>query len=247
MNPFTSFDDGDAQIVLRRLDNGSFALVERLRYQDGQYGMITIPPDLDPGPGAFETDFASLPWFTRWFIPPLGTHLPASILHDALTGDGPPFTYQTRDGHVIGQTGADRVYLDAMRVSGVSLIRRRIMWSAVSVHAGARRSPLRFLAWLAVLFVVVGVAVLEVTDSFAIGVLPWFDRSGSWGFAVEWLQSIPLVAAVMALAAVVLLPRRYVGPAIIQSLVFGLLFLPVAFMIPGWILLEVLPNRSGPK
>lgn len=39
-------------------------------------------------PRGFRTDGASLPWFVRAFLPPLGDYFPAAVVHDWLLVEG---------------------------------------------------------------------------------------------------------------------------------------------------------------
>ena len=73
-------------------------------------------------PTGFHTDFSSIPRIVRSIIPVLGRQNKASVLHDAL--------YVTK---IRTRAEADRIFLAAMRSSGVPLVKRSIMYVAVRI------------------------------------------------------------------------------------------------------------------
>ena len=68
----------------------------------------------------FQTDFASIPWLLRTFLPKWGRYGNASVIHDWL------YWTQTRD-----RDEADSIFLEAMEVLGVGAIKRGLMYGAV--------------------------------------------------------------------------------------------------------------------
>lgn len=68
----------------------------------------------------FLTDFASVPPVVRKFIQPVGPYAKAAVVHD--------YRYKHKLGD---RKTADRIFLEAMRVSGVSWPTRSIMYRAV--------------------------------------------------------------------------------------------------------------------
>lgn len=72
-------------------------------------------------PGGFITDFASIPSVLWGFVQPFGRHAPAAVVHDYL--------------YALQQQGtrkqADFIFRAAMADSGVSFIRRNLMYFAV--------------------------------------------------------------------------------------------------------------------
>lgn len=234
---FVGFDQPEPDIRLRRVDENVFEVIKPFRYQDRDLGVITAPNPARP----LLTDLASVPWFTAWFTPVLGRHVPASILHDALIHPENEPTYVTSTGRSISRDEADRVYLDAMTSMGTPLVRRRVMWSASSIDSSKKRHPIRTWAWhllLVILSIAVAADVLDLVDwSWPWRSIP--ERS----FFIEWLIGMGVVAAVMAILAFVLLPWRYLRAALTQAIVFGLVFLPVLVMLPIWAVLSFLPQR----
>lgn len=75
-------------------------------------------------PRGFETDFASIPRFLRWYLLPLGRHAPAAVVHD--------WFYQTGASprHV-----ADECFRDLMKQLGVGWFKRQVMYRGVRLFA----------------------------------------------------------------------------------------------------------------
>jgi len=79
-------------------------------------------------PEGYVTDFASVPRATSWMYPRTGAYSKAAILHDWLITDMLPTGYIT-------STHVDRMFREAMRLSGVPLPRRWVMWAGVRLGA----------------------------------------------------------------------------------------------------------------
>ena len=122
----------DMRIVLERhSEEGveTFALERRLAYLDRHVGELLVPAD--PG---FRTDLTSVPALFTWLVPKTGAHLPAALLHDALVaGRGDPTSYASTEGRDIDRVTADRIFRDAMADTGTGVVRRWIVWTAVTV------------------------------------------------------------------------------------------------------------------
>lgn len=122
----------DPRIVLERhSEEGveTFALERRLAYLDRHLGELLVPADL-----GFRTDLTSVPALFTWLVPKTGAHLPAALLHDALVGGrADPASYVSTDGHAVDRVTADRIFRDAMADTGTGVIRRWIVWTAVTV------------------------------------------------------------------------------------------------------------------
>lgn len=122
----------DMRIVLERhAEEGveTFSLERRLGYRDRLLGELLVPDDPD-----FRTDLTSVPALFTWLVPKTGAHLPAALLHDALVaGPDDPSSYVSTEGHVVDRVSADRVFRDAMADTGTGVVRRWIVWSAVTV------------------------------------------------------------------------------------------------------------------
>lgn len=133
------------------------------------------------------TDFASVPWLFAWLVPKSGRHLPASLLHDALVA---------RPGNYIGpritRDDADVVFKEAMADLGTRVVRRWLIWTAVTLatiflrQVGAPRSHARWY------YVVAGAATLALTVYF--GAIATLDvlgvgRDWAWVYALPWMSS----------------------------------------------------------
>lgn len=115
----------------RHTDEGveTFALERRLAYRDRHLGELLVPSRAD-----FRTDLTSVPALFTWLVPKTGAHLPAALLHDALVaGPGDATSYVSTEGHEVDRVEADRVFRDAMADTGTGVVRRWIVWSAVTV------------------------------------------------------------------------------------------------------------------
>jgi Protein of unknown function (DUF1353) len=140
----------DPRIVLERhVDDGLevFSLERRIAYDDRHLGEILVPATT-----AFRTDLTSTPALFTWLVPKTGAHLPAALVHDALVAGGGEPSYDSTAGHTIDRVEADRVFRDAMADTGTGLVRRWIVWTAVTaatifVPGGLPRSS-RWSPWL---------------------------------------------------------------------------------------------------
>lgn len=172
-------------VLLRHLDGGveSFSLGRAIGYDDRRFGRLLVPADT-----RFRTDLTSVPGLLTWLVPRTGRHLPAALVHDGLVGgaDGPP-SYVSEEGHVVARDEADRVFRDAMGDLGTRLVRRWLVWAAVTVATiylgSATWSPrqwwhYRLGATLTIGSVVV-LGTIATLDLFDVGpTLPWMgDRA----------------------------------------------------------------------
>jgi hypothetical protein len=182
--------DLPAKIMLERIETASgrqpreaFRMLRRIAYKDEEYGEILVPADLD----AFETDFASVPALLTWLVPKTGAHLPAALIHDGLVGDKDHVAAEPID-----RVAADLVFRRAMRDSYIPLIRRWLVWAAVSLGtiwngseswSPARHLRYRVAAFGSLVFIAV-LGVLATLDLFdVIAWLPWMGAGR--GFVLE--------------------------------------------------------------
>lgn len=196
-------------IVLRRLPldpNGSdrerFVLHRRVTYSvgtdetDGPFEYTVSAP----GDELLETDLASVPQLLTWLVPKSGRHLPAALVHDAMVDDD-----------AIDRFEADRRFRDGMGDLGVGLVRRWLMWTAVSLKTIEKRGTIGLR--LGVLVTLVAVIVLGtlatinlVTDRTLV---PWM---GSRGLIAELVLGLSgAVVVPMAIAVVFWKPIRIAG------------------------------------
>lgn len=185
-----------------------FELRQRISYAariGGRSVTVTVPPP----DGRFTTDLTSVPrWFT-WLVPKSGTHLPAALIHDGLVaGDGPQ-TYETSDGLPIDRIDADRVFRDAMRDTHVGLVRRWVVWAAVTIASlvvGPR--PVERWPWgtRAYYWLVIAVTLVAILYLGACATADLFDASVAALWNLPWMHG-PLVAeTVGGLAGAVVVP-----------------------------------------
>lgn len=90
-------------------------LIQQFHYyvDDAQTDIITVPVN-------FMTDFASIPWWMRWWIPVLGRSAKAAVLHDFLLWQGKR-----------SKAECAKIFLHAMTILGVSPVQRLVMYVAV--------------------------------------------------------------------------------------------------------------------
>ena len=179
-----------------------FILERRIAYHDRHRGEIVVPPVYKD----FRTDLTSVPPIFGWLVPRTGAHLPAALIHDALVtdpGQAAPH-YTTEDGKPIDRVEADRVFRDGMADTGTGLVRRWLLWSAVTLATmwsmdGTSPSAFRrqYYRWAlaAVLWSIVWLSYVSTADLL--------DRTESWwgAYDVRWVSEGSLLAALVTGAA----------------------------------------------
>jgi hypothetical protein len=118
-------------LTVSRVDADTWALVDELVYQ-GRWERFVVP-------AGFRTDFASVPRVVTWLVPRFGAYTLAAILHDWLCSEG------IRSGEVTSRE-ADGIFRRVMRESGVSVLRRWLMWAGV--RWGALTDERRRAGWV---------------------------------------------------------------------------------------------------
>ena len=190
------------RVVLERDVRGDrelFRMLRRIGYHDEEYGELLVPADLD----CFRTDLTSVPTLFTWLVPKTGTHLVPALLHDGLVSD--PQSYV---GPPIDRPGADLVLRRAMRDTHVGLIRRWLMWSAVTlatIHVGtpswSRLRQLRYLlaadGTLALIAVLGTIATLDLFD--VVDWLPWMGDRPWWLELAGGLAGAVVIPLLLAL------------------------------------------------
>ena len=108
-----------------RLDNEgtSWNLLEPLEYHVGSADSAEVVE----APAGFRTDFASVPWFGRWFISTWKRTARAAVIHDYL------YSAEGRDRYGYDRAKADAIFLEVLRVMGHK--RRLVAWLAVRIGA----------------------------------------------------------------------------------------------------------------
>lgn len=220
----------DPRIVLERhLEDAleTFSLERRIAYDDRHLGEILVPASPD-----FRTDLTSTPALFTWLVPKTGAHLPAALVHDALVAGGGDPSYTSTQGHVVDRVEADRVFRDAMADTGTGVVRRWIVWAAVTaatifVKGGLPWSPL--VSWLHRIGAAVSIAAIIYLGYSATGDL--FDRD--WPFAVQlpwmadrawWLEVLGgLSGAIVIPLALSLLWGRFLMAGVIACVMLAVL------------------------
>ncbi len=113
----SSFTD---KLTLTQIDAELWVTDREFSYEVGNLesgDVITVPK-------GFVTDCASIPFPVKMFIPVSGLYNQAAVLHDYL------YATQTRS-----RKESDDIFLEAMTVLGVNVIKRKLMYWAVRMFA----------------------------------------------------------------------------------------------------------------
>ncbi|MFT4008411.1 MAG: DUF1353 domain-containing protein [Nocardioidaceae bacterium] len=217
--------NADPQIVLRRLTDAGleqFAMDRRIAYRDRHLGELLVPSET----GSFRTDLTSVPALFTWLVPKTGRHLPATLLHDGLVYEpGTPPTYVSTEGVDVKRAEADRVLRDAMADAGTGVVRRWLVWSAVTavtMLSGAGTGEPRGRRWY--YRCVVAGTVLLIALLGACATLDLFDVS------VRWLPQLPWMGDRAWWQELI---GGFAGTVVVPG-VLGLLW--GRFRIAGWII-----------
>jgi hypothetical protein len=197
----------DPRIVLERhAEDGVelFELERRLAYRDRHVGELLVPSTPE-----FRTDLTSVPALFTWLVPKTGAHLPAALLHDALVaGPGDPPSYVSTEGHEIDRVTADRIFRDAMADTGTGVVRRWIVWTAVTVatiFVGVLVPWTKTLQWS--YRVAAGLTIATIVYLGYSSTSDLFDRSWFLATDVPWMGERPfLVELVGGLAGAIVVP-----------------------------------------
>lgn len=105
----------------RKRQGYDWELLNEFKYVSRRWGTLTVP-------AGFHTDFASIPWFARWYVSRDGDHTKAAVVHDfgysrASLGIAPWDKMSRRD--------IDLLFLEALAIRGVRSGQRLVMYYAV--------------------------------------------------------------------------------------------------------------------
>ena len=246
----------DPRIVLERhAEEGveTFELARRLAYLDRHLGELLVPAD--PG---FRTDLTSVPALFTWLVPKTGAHLPAALLHDALVaGRDDPTSYVSTQGHEVDRVEADRIFRDAMADTGTGVIRRWIVWTAVTVATifvgrAVPWTPAKHWSYrVAAAVTIVTILWLgysstsDLVDRSWVGAVdvPWMGERSWWVEVAGGLSG----AIVLPLALSLLWGRLRMAGAIAGVMLAVLLHVTVGLAVIGttYLALERLARRSS--
>lgn len=138
-----------AHFVFEQVGDDQFRLVEGFSYHDGDRLEVSASTLLS-------TDLASIPLFMAWFVPVNGRHTPAAVLHDQLVEQS-----NVAADPRAARRHADRVFVRSLAATGVPILRRNLMYSAVTAAtrwASSVAARMAMLAWA--LIAAVGTVVL---------------------------------------------------------------------------------------
>ena len=208
--------DEDVDVVLdRRLTTGvdgelheTFVLRRRIAYNDRHCGEVIVPPVYE----MFQTDLTSVPALFTWLVPKTGAHLPAALLHDGLVWDPAKEeqTYVSTDGRTINRVEADRIFRDGMADTGTGLVRRWLVWTAVTLATmwsrggtSERAFVRNYYRWI------MPATLLSVGWLGYIATADLFDRTDRWLWAYDlpWMgEGRFLWELVTGLAGAIVIP-----------------------------------------
>ena len=159
---------------------GTYLLTRQISYVSRDGRRWTVPAEANK---AFRTDLASIPSFASWLVPKDGSHTPAALIHDAMVLDRDEKPSYAPADPVVEREDADRLFREGMQHLGVRLLRRWMMWTAVSIPTFASSHGHHWVRRLMLLplgvFLVIGL----------FGVPDVFDVPG----AITFPDSIPVL------------------------------------------------------
>lgn len=117
-------------IRVEYVDGRRWRLLEAFEYRIGS----PDGPERVVVPAGFLTDFASIPRALWWLFHPTGPWAPAALVHDWLYHS--PVVQSGDTSRTVDREEADRIFLEAMAVMGVSAFVRRVMFRAVRLFGG---------------------------------------------------------------------------------------------------------------
>lgn len=164
-----------------------FLLRRRIAYDDRHCGEIIVPPRYE----SFESDLTSVPALFTWLVPKTGAHLPAALIHDGLVGDPGAPTYISSTGKVIDRVEADRIFRDGMADTGTPLVRRWLVWTAVTLATIWVREGTSSRRWVREYYRVIMVATIwSIAWLGYVATANLFAKQDRWWFCYDlgWMQ-----------------------------------------------------------
>ncbi|MEU1426297.1 DUF1353 domain-containing protein [Nocardia sp. NPDC005746] len=232
------------RVVDPRSGREEFRLLHRIGYDDdvpGGVGPIRVPADLE----RWTTDLTSVPSFLTWLVPKTGAHLPAAILHDGLVLDKDE-TVSYIAGRTVHRDEADRIFRDAMARTGTGVVRRWMIWAAVTcatMHhcrqvdwSPIRKWHYRSALWgTGLVIVLIGLwCTLDLIGIPGVPGVPWIGEGPWWALAggVAGAVVIPLALGVtwgkFRMAGWIVGPLvALIVPAVVPIVLVGALFVGI--------------------
>lgn len=183
----------------------------RIGYRDRRLGELLVPAD----PATFVTDLTSVPSVFAWLVPRTGQHLPAALVHDGLAGGTHGETsYLGAEDVDIDAEEANRVFRDALGDTGTGLVRRWLMWTAVTLATmltgrGTRWSAGERWRWrltaVGTLVVITSLGVAATADLVdvalpGVGGVPWMDEGAWWARVLTGAAGAVVIPLVLGVA-----------------------------------------------
>ena len=208
---FDSEGHEPAGFVFEQISDDSFALVEGIRYDDGN-AVVEVPGRTTI------TDLASIPLFMAWFVPVNGRHTPAAVVHDKLVRDSRTDSPDraVRRAASDRRSEADDLFLEAMAATGVPILRRRIMHAAVVMATRWQRGGIARIA----------MALWVLASLSGTVALVWSALSGAW--------VVTALSALAPLAGALLWGVRLYPAGVVAGYVALLIALPALATTAGY-------------
>ena len=194
-----------AHFVLEQSADDAFEIVAGFTFDPGGADISVSSKSL------VGTDLASIPLFLAWFVPINGRHTPAALVHDQLVRQS-----EQPGARRGARADADDVFIAAMASTDVPIVRRNVMYAAVTAATrwgtgGPARMGL--FAW--------GAASLAGTAA-----LMWGLATGRW-----W---VVLAAAGAPALGGILWGRRNVGQGVLAGFTVWVIGLPALATLAGY-------------
>ncbi|MGD7706131.1 DUF1353 domain-containing protein [Microlunatus sp. Y2014] len=191
---FDAETGGPARLELLSVDGHDFHVLRRLGYRSDRHDEVfEYPADLE----SFRTDMASVPTVFGWLVPRSGAFLPAAVLHDAITE---PTSYT---GPRVDRTEADAIFRTAMGELGTGVIRRWLMWAAVTMVTMWYAETGRFWRRIALVGTIVVITILGLLATAdlvdLITWVPWMGEGPWWVELVSGAVGAILIPAALSL------------------------------------------------
>jgi len=219
----------------------TFSLERRIAYADRQLGELLVPADVR----GWRTDLTSVPGVFTWLVPKTGAHLPAALLHDGLVhGPREAPSYVSTEGHTVLRVEAGRIFRDAMADTGTGVVRRWLVWSAVTTWTLIQGTGTGWSAAMRSYYRCVAVAtVLAIVYLGYCATFDLVDRSGPVTFALPWMGDrvwwLEVLGGLAGAIVVPLLLCLWWGPFRIAGAVAGLVLAVLLHVTAGIVVITL--------
>lgn len=237
-----------ALFQFERMEPPNYRVMRQFEYVDKLGHWYRVPKDVADN----TTDYASIPFFLTWLVPKDGSHTPASVLHDALIGGRKDVHYETSAPETVDDRHADYLFREAMTQTGVTWLRRWLMWAAVALRTltvridkdpatGEERQRKNWLRIGGVGVVVAAWAILSAAMALDVPDLlpanrdlPWLAERPWWSEILRALAQVAVGTAVCGLVFMIVLRSiRGLSAGLIAGVGVGFLGLPMIASLVG--------------